>query len=673
VKLVAPHLQVGIDIGGTFTDFVVLDESNGSIRAFKILSTVGDPSRSVLEGLHSLLPEQPRMIIHGSTVATNALLERKGAKTAFIATRGFRDLLTIGRQNRPNLYDWFPERPQPLISDDCCLEITERMDSKGFPITPLDEGEIAEVLQRLQTHQVESVAVTFLFSFVNSAHERIVVNQIREAGWFVTASHELIPEFREFERASTSVVNAYVSPVLDRYIGKLAKAVAPAEFHILQSNGGRLPVSLAGHQGVRSILSGPAGGVVGARHVARLVGFEQVITFDMGGTSTDVSMVQGPIPITNEAKIGGFPIRVPVIDIHTIGAGGGSLAEIDQGGALRVGPESAGSDPGPVCYGLGGDRATVTDANLCLGRLSPEGLLGGTMRLDARATEEALESLARHLGSHKSQTLTRTQRMAKGIIDVINVQMERALRVISVERGYDPRDCILVSFGGAGGLHACELAKNIGIRKVLVPPLASTLSALGMLVADTTMDFSQTVMCSEDLSLEKVQNLFGPLLKRSQAEVLKQFPAKGEFSFFQELDIRYVGQSFELSVPVVPQFRDQFDRCHEERFGFCKVAHPIELVTIRVKAVCQTIPPVLPHKPLGPPSSYHAVLGSRHVVLGEDIRSLSVYDRNLLHPGNTIEGPALIVQPDTTTFLSDKALAKVDGYYNLVIDVGLIP
>jgi len=668
----APHLQVGIDIGGTFTDFVVYDESNGSLRAFKVLSTVADPSRSVLEGLQSLLPEQPRLIIHGSTVATNAILERKGAKTAFITTRGFRDILTIGRQNRPNLYDWFPERPQPLVSDDCCLEITERIDSNGVPITPLEEGEITEVLNRLRTHHVQSVAVTFLFSFVNSAHERTVVNQIREAGWFVTASHELIPEFREFERASTTVVNAYVSPVLDRYIGKLAKAVAPAEFHILQSNGGRLPVSVAGQQGVRSILSGPAGGVVGACHVARLAGFEQVMTFDMGGTSTDVSMVTSSIPITNEAKIGGFPIRVPVIDIHTVGAGGGSLAEVDQGGALRVGPGSAGANPGPVCYGLGGECATVTDANLCLGRLSPEGLLGGKMSLDARATEKALERLAQHVGPDGANMLTRTQRMAKGIIDIINVQMERALRVMSVEKGYDPRDCLLVSFGGAGGLHACELAHNIGIRKVLVPPLASTLSALGMLVAHTTMDFSQTVMCSDTLSFERVQELFGPLLERSQAEIVKQFPTLSEFSFFQELDIRYVGQSFELSVSMGPQFRDQFDRAHDARFGFCKAAHPIELVTIRVKAVCQTIPPGLFPTPLGPPSAQHAIVGSRPAVLDEEIRSLSVYDRALLHPGNSVDGPALIVQDDTTTLLSDHDQATVDSYHNLIIAIGLI-
>ena len=451
-----PRLFIGIDIGGTFTDFVLFDETANQISTFKILSTPSSPAKAVLQGLERLSSELPRTIIHGSTVATNALLERKGARTAFVTTKGFRDILRLGRQNRRALYDWFSGGVEPLVSSDLCFEIPERIDYQGHVLISLDVNEIPALVDFLHTQHVQSVAISFLFSFTNPAHEQEVAQCFRQGGFFVTASQELLPEFREYERASTTVVNAYVSPVLDQYLGELEDKLGADTFYIMQSNGGRIQVTQGRQQGVHSILSGPAGGVVGAVHVAKLAGCDRFITFDMGGTSTDVSLVDGDIETTSEAEVGGFPIRVPVIDIHTVGAGGGSLVRVDKGGALRVGPESAGADPGPVCYGRGGLVPTVTDANVLLGRLPASGLLGGQLPLDIEASSKAMAVLAEQLGLQPQAECSEVEAAALGIVQVVNAQMERAIRVISVERGHDPRDYALVSFGGAGGGHACD-------------------------------------------------------------------------------------------------------------------------------------------------------------------------------------------------------------------------
>ncbi|MDH5428534.1 MAG: hydantoinase/oxoprolinase family protein, partial [Nitrospirota bacterium] len=430
---------IGIDIGGTFTDFVVYSSSQPSLQRLKILSTPADPADAVLEGLAKLSQPTHRHIVHGSTVATNAILERKGARTAFITTKGFRDVLLIGRQDRPELYDLFPCIPPPLVPREWSFEITERVDYEGNIVTPLQENELDAIIKELTDQQIQSVAVSFLFSFVNPAHEQWVANRLRAEGLFVTASSEILPEFREYERTSTTVVNAYVSPVLDSYLGRLEQEMNPAEFHILQSNGGRLSVAQARGHGVRSILSGPAGGVVGARYVAGLAGFNHILTFDMGGTSTDVSLVHDEIHVTSEAQIGSCPIRVPVIDIHTVGSGGGSLATVDAGGNLRVGPQSAGADPGPVCYGRGGRIPTVTDAHVILGRLPADGFLEGKMALNVNAAQHAFDDFSDQVALPSSSGLDRRQRLALGMIHIANAHMERALRVISVERGEDPR------------------------------------------------------------------------------------------------------------------------------------------------------------------------------------------------------------------------------------------
>ena len=420
-----------------------------SLQRLKVLSTPSDPAEAVLQGLAQLPQSTSRQIVHGSTVATNAILERKGARTALVTTKGFRDVLVIGRQDRPELYDLFPSIPPPLVPRDWCLEITERVDYEGNVLAPLQTNELTAIMGELKSQNIQSVAVSFLFSFVNPVHEQWVTNQLRNEGFFVTPSSEILPEFREFERTSTTVVNAYVSPVLDTYLGRLERQMASSEFHILQSNGGRISVSQARGHGVRSILSGPAGGVVGARYLAGLAGFNRILTFDMGGTSTDVSLVHDEIQVTTEAEVGGCPIRVPVIDIHTVGSGGGSLATVDAGGSLRVGPQSAGADPGPACYGKGGIIPTVTDAHVLLGRLPPDGFLSGQMALDVEAAKKAFDELSHQISLVSQSGLDARQTLAFGMVQIANVHMERALRVISVERGEDPRDTALVSFGGS--------------------------------------------------------------------------------------------------------------------------------------------------------------------------------------------------------------------------------
>jgi len=502
-------LRVGIDIGGTFTDFVVYHPHTGGIDTFKVLSTPGDPAEAVLKGLADLERQvkftSAVAIIHGSTVATNALLERKGARTALVATRGFRDVLQIGRQNRPSLYDFNADPPEPLVSVDERLEVNERVDHTGRVLQPLDPTNLNSLISDLSSSNIESVAVCLLFSFLHPEHEKLIAEKLRSAGYFVSASHEILPEYREYERTSTTVVNAYVSPVMDRYLSHLENALSSGDdsphLRVMQSNGGVISLEDARKNGVRCILSGPAGGLVGARYYGALAQFNleehqpgtnssgiRLITFDMGGTSTDVSLIENEPRLTSESVVGGCPIRVPVLDIHTIGAGGGSIASVDLGGALRVGPQSAGADPGPACYGRG-DLPTVTDANLVLGRLAPEFFLGGQMRLDAARAEGSLRRIGKELGFGSKGAV----QAALGVVEIANAHMERALRVISVERGHDPRDFTLLSFGGAGSLHAADLARRLGIPFVLVPPLASTLSAFGMLAADVVKDYSQGI------------------------------------------------------------------------------------------------------------------------------------------------------------------------------------
>jgi len=665
-----PGLLIGIDIGGTFTDFVVYASKDQTLRRFKILSTPSDPAEAVLKGLNQLPHQASRHMVHGSTVATNAILEGKGARTALITTKGFRDVLLIGRQDRPELYDLFPSLPPPLVSREWSWEITERVDYAGNIVAPLQENELDAIIEKLKSQNIQSVAVSFLFSFVNPAHEQWVTNRLRAEGLFVTASSEILPEFREYERTSTTVVNAYVSPVLDAYLGRLEREMTPTEFHILQSNGGRLSVSQARGHGVRSILSGPAGGVVGARYLAGLAGFNRILTFDMGGTSTDVSLVHEDIQVTTEAEVGGYPIRFPVIDIHTVGSGGGSLATVDAGGNLRVGPQSAGANPGPVCYGRGGHIPTVTDAHVILGRLPTDGFLGGLMVLDVEAAKNAFDEIGQQVSLIPQFGLDTKQTLAFGMIQIANAHMERALRVISVERGEDPRETVLVSFGGAGGLHACDLARALGVPYVFVSPMAATLSALGMLVADVQLDYVHTIMLPNETSFEILEQQTIAMVRQGEEDLHREGISPEQAVITRTVDVRYVGQSFDLNVSLNPQFRQEFDRVHQERYGYCQQDAPIEIVNVRVRAIGRVTPPPISPNPIGPTDAKSAKWEERPVVLSHGIQMVSHYWGNRLRPGHEVSGPAILVLDDTTLYLGPDDHAKIDAYSNILIDVG---
>lgn len=674
-------LRIGVDIGGTFTDFVVFDESTGEWRSFKLHSTPNDPAEAVLEGLARVVEEiggvdgevgGPRLsIVHGSTVATNAVLERKGPRTALVTTRGFRDLLLIGRQARPELYDFFADPVPPLVPPELSFEVTERVGRRGEVLEALDHTELEELVEKVVKTGAQSVAVSFLFSFLRPEHEQRVAERLRKAKLFVSASHEVLPEFREFERTSTTVLNAYVTPVLDGYLSRLQRELDDGELRIMLSNGGSAGALEARRHGVRFILSGPAAGTVGAIHVAREAGFEKVIAFDMGGTSTDVSLARGELPLTTEARIGGLPIGIPVVDLHTVGSGGGSLAHVDLGGAFRVGPESAGADPGPACYGRGGREPTVTDANLILGRLPADHFLGGRMTLDPGAARASLERLAAAAGLRAAGDLSAAQVAALGVVQVVNAHMERALRVISVERGHDPADFVLVSFGGAGGLHACVLARRLGIQRILIPAPASTLSAFGMLAAPVVRDAVRTVMVPGSTPYHELEQRMRPLVEQTKREVQADEAAASTVVVHRQLDMRYVGQSYELPVPMEEAYAERFHEEHQRAFGYCDPNAAVEVVNLRVRAEGAVCSPSLPKIAAAAVEPSPARLESRPIVVEDGaagrLADVPLYEGQRLGAGARISGPALIAQPATTLFLPPGAEAESDPYGNLLV------
>jgi N-methylhydantoinase A len=664
-------MRIGVDVGGTFTDFVLFDEQHGALQTFKLLSTPRDPAEAVLEGLEGIEPGAQVEVVHGSTVATNAVLERQGARTAFVTTDGFRDLLQIGRQTRRELYDLFAERPEPLVPRELCFEVKERVDAGGRVLEPLDAGALPALARELEGAGVESVALCLLFSFLHPEHERELAEGLRQRGLNVSASHEVLPEFREYERASTTAMNAYVGPILDRYLGRLERALWDSGFFIMQSNGGVVRADWARARAVNAILSGPAGGAVGARHVARAAGFQRVISFDMGGTSTDVSLCDGEVSLTVEAEIDGLPVRVPVIDIHTVGSGGGSIARVDPGGALRVGPGSAGADPGPACYGRGGAEPTVTDANLVLGRLAAEHFLGGRMALKPDLAQGALAGLGSSLGLDSEGGLSATQKAALGVVQVVNAHMERALRVISVARGHDPRDFTLVSFGGAGGLHAADLARGLGIPRLLVPPTASTLSAFGMLAADVVHDEVQTVMLPGDTDLEALLGASRSLEVKAREALAAQGFEGEQVQLQRELDLRYRGQAYELRVPLGEGSVAAFHRLHEQVYGHSAPGAPVEIVNLRLRAVAGVPRPGLGRRKRGGRDPSAASLGRRPVVLADGhVAPVPFYRGERLQAGNEIPGPAVVVFKDTTLVLGLQDRGSVDGLGNVVVEVG---
>ncbi len=705
---------IGIDIGGTFTDFAVIDDA-GHTRVHKRLTTPDDPARAVLDRLAELGAPPDTIVVHGSTIATNALLERTGARTALITTRGFADVIEIGRQNRPQLYALEPVKPEPLVPRELRFELDERVAADGSVLRPLDPAEVEALAGRLLDAGVESIAVCFLFSFLHPDHEQLVRQSIlrlrsgqasnlqspdpnapQKHPLFISLSSDILPEYREYERTSTTVINAYVAPLMARYLDRLALRLGDRRLRMMQSNGGAISASTAAAQAARTVLSGPAGGVVGAFDAARRVpppplpglaatpppapgvgaqgwgggqgGGGGWIPFDMGGTSTDVALCDGALPTTTEGEIAGLPLRLPILDIHTVGAGGGSIARIDAGGALVVGPASAGADPGPACYGRGGGRPTVTDANLVLGRLDPRHFLGGQMHLDVEAAHRAISTLVSDSGqSPNSSLVTRHSSLAWGIIRVANAAMERAIRKISVERGHDPRRFTLVAFGGAGPLHACELAGSLGIPRVLVPPSPGVLSALGMATADTVKDYSRAVLRkADDIAEDEFDRLFAEMESRGRADLLGEGIDAKDIVLRRALDLRYVGQSYEITVEAQkPGFLSAFHQLHAARYGHSHPDWTVEIVAARVKAIGKTRRVETVEEDLGSEDASAARVGEKPVWFEDGPSDTRLYDRDWLRPGHLIRGPAIIFQFDTTIVIPPGWVARVDRLRNL--------
>ncbi len=646
-------IRIGIDTGGTFTDFVRLEGQRMAV--YKVRSVPEDPSRAIFAGLQAIGGGSGSTeITHGSTVATNAVLERKGATIALLTTWGFEDVLPIGRQTRAELYNFMVSRTPPLVEPGLTFGVKERMAFDGSVLTPLDPVEVATLVERLREGKIESVAVCLLHSYANSEHERTVAEALRAAGFTVSASHEVLPEHREFERWSTTTVNAYVLPLMSRYLAKLEEGLDGQVLRIMQSNGGSISAARAKSEAVQTILSGPAAGVVGAQAVGAASGFTRLISFDMGGTSTDVSLIDGRIGTTMESLVGELPVRLPVLDIHTVGAGGGSIAWLDDGGSLRVGPRSAGAEPGPACYGSGSEL-TVTDANLLLGRLDPAYFLGGRMTLDLERARGLARTLGKRLGLSE-------RALAEGMVRIANANMERAIRVVSVQRGFDPREFALLAFGGAGGLHACDIADALGIGTVLIPEHSGVLSALGMLLADLIKNYSVSILKpTATLSRGALERALEPLLERGREELHSEGFSGREMLLEASLDMRYRGQAYEISVAFSPDFETAFHEAHGRLYGYANPGRPTEIVQLRVKATGRTQKPSLgsaaevESQPLPTPASVRGAVFSR--------RSLAtpVFHRDQLAPGMGGQGPALVITAQSTNVISPSFCWKIDA------------
>jgi N-methylhydantoinase A len=677
-------VRVGVDAGGTFTD-VCLITGEGRLDVYKLASSPSDPSDAIGRGVDSILADgsyqssDVEYLGHGTTVATNALLQTRGVKTGVLTTAGFRDLLELGRQQRPDLYDLQVDKPDVLVPRHLRLEVPERALATGEIRTPLDLEVVREAVRALRDAEVESIAVCLLYSYLNPAHEdaigQIIAEEFPEA--YLSLSHDVLAEFREYERLSTTVVNSFVGPIMSRYIQRLRdrfqQAGIPVEPYITQSNGGIISLDVASETPVRTVLSGPAAGVVGAIDVAQKAGFPNLITFDMGGTSTDVALINDGQPSMKlDQTVAGHPIRTPMLDINTVGAGGGSIAWIDSGGHLKVGPQSAGAVPGPACYDQGGEEATVTDANVHLGVLSRDALLGGRMPIDATRSDRAISDMAGKLGLG-------TEQVAQGMLDLATVNMARAIRVISVERGYDPRDYALVAFGGAGPLHAGRLARELEIPRVLVPSIPGILCAYGLLVADLRTDFSRTqVIPVTDDSLEIINSSY-LALEQEASDWFDREQLTGNARQTRRIaDMRYVGQNYELPIPVrdgevsvdtLADLRSAFHRAHEQAYGYAADDEPVQLVTFRLEAFGVVSPPELDTLAAGEDLT-DALAGHRHVWLPEadGWSDVPLYDRTKLGAGMVVQGPAIVEQMDSTTVILPDQRATVDRYGNLIIE-----
>jgi N-methylhydantoinase A len=754
-------MRIAIDTGGTFTDCVYIED--GVLAVLKVLSTPEDPAKSVLDAIHqitacsrSILQARSQdgavEVRHGTTIGTNALLERKGARVAFVTTAGFEDTIAIGRQARKHPYNWLADPAPCLVPPELRFGVPERVSAEGEILVSPTAEELDKLREQIRFSDAESIAISLLFSFANPENERRAVAALREEDIGlcgsdtpvrqdqasqsevladiriierpekrvrptrfappslilpISISHEILPEFREYERAATVVVNAYLAPKVGGYLERMESSIQSVHggsLYLMQSSGGIISGMLAANEPVRTVLSGPAGGVIGAHRVAKLAGFENIIGFDMGGTSTDVSLIDAAGPrTTSEARISDVPISVPMLDIHTVGAGGGSLAWFDRGGILHVGPASAGADPGPICYGRG-RQPTVTDANLVLGRLDPELSLAGTVCLD--------EARVRRFMEQARGAIPSLEEFAAGIVRVAEAEMEKAIRLISVERGHDPREFTLVCFGGAGPLHACALARSLGVPQVLVPAMPGALSALGILMSDVVREYSRTVMIPLDggehirdeiFSANSAQSQRTPRLKafdrRDVADNSEKFSspgvagadslallephfaeleAKGAAEFCEQglagiatrsADLRYVGQGYELNVATGPHMLTNFHAVHRKRYGHADESRQVEVVNVRVRMVAASDEITLPRKTIGDPHCTHAILKQKRVMFDGEWLDAPILQRDLLSPGNRFEGPAIVHEYSATTVVPPGCKARVDECSNMVIEV----
>ena len=694
-----PEIRIAIDTGGTFTDCVWVE--GGTLKTLKVFSTPDDPSRAIAEALRKIGEATKKTgasvaltLLHGTTVGTNALLQRKGACVALITTSGFEDVIEIGRQARPRLYDFFFDRVAPLVRRELRFGVKERTEAEGRVLERPSDAELARLRQALRQANPDAIAISLLFSFANPENEAAVAAAVSDLGKPLSVSHRILPEFREYERTSTVVVNAYLQPLMQSYMEKLAdratqhtaelgdgsgaarKRGEPRIF-VMQSSGGITALASAAREPVRTVLSGPAGGLVGAAAMAARSGFRKILSFDMGGTSTDVAAVQGEIRAGGQSEVAGLPVGVPMLEIHTVGAGGGSLARFDAGGSLRVGPESAGADPGPICYGRG-TEPTVTDANLLMGRLRPDRFLGGEFALDVERARRITSEWLKKQGSHLS-----LQQFSAGVVRVVNANMERALRVVSIERGYDPREFALVAFGGAGGLHACELAEALAIPTVMIPARPGALSAFGILVSDVVKDYSRTLLWRfadrhhpgqsgrQAVPQAKLQKEF----RKLEAAAQREFRAerwRGALHYERSLDLRYRGQGYELNVPATQEVAARFHDEHQRRYGYHHAEREIELVTLRLRARLHTPQPqpTSPQKVAPQRAARVSPVERAPVFFRDPAVTTPVFERGDLVPGRSMKGPAVIAEYSATTVIPAGMSFGVDASNNIVIKIG---
>lgn len=678
--------RIGVDVGGTFTDIVSFDEATKRLEITKVPSTPRDQSQGVIDGITKIVRERGLQyqdissFVHGTTVATNTLLERNGAKAALITTEGFRDVFEIGRQTRPDLYDFWAKRPKPPIPRYLVFEVPERVLFDGKVEKQLDDNKARQIAKELKKAGVDSIAVCFLHSYINPVNEKrmreIIAEEIPDV--YTSISYEILPEIKEYERVCTTSVNAYLMQKVQAYIDNLVKrkdslGIKP-KLQVMQSNGGIMSADVAARRSIHTVFSGPAGGALAGLHISKLIGEDDVITLDMGGTSTDLVLIEkGQLKLTTDEEIGGFPIKVPSIEIHTLGAGGGSIAWVDDGGTLRVGPQSAGADPGPACYDLGGAEPTVTDASLVLGRLSAENFLGGEKSLSAKQADLAIE---KRVSRNVNLSVTDA---AMGIIRVVNSNICGGVNVISTEKGYDLREFTLVAFGGAGPLFAAEIANELKMKRVVIPPFPGNFCAVGEAVANVRYDYVCTnVKAVDDITIDEYNELYEGMKQEAVSQLTEEGYRQDDIVFRGNADMRYARQFWELSIPVPYKLSTKedldkmvrgFNDIHKKTYGYSLEDESVVFVNFRLSAEIMRPPLELEKEPLGNDTSQQALKSSRGVYFGDQITECPVYDRNKLVPGSQVTGPAIIEEYASTTLVPAENTARIDTFRNIIIEV----